>query len=194
MISIQHSFYLVIVLSFPPLASVCSCVFEMLDGVSETSLVSVKQESGVDAADDAKVAIGKLLDDFRTAAEEADGGKYFGCLHPDSIVLGTDEKERFALPEFKATFEPYFKKGIGWKRVVLERHIYVGPNNLVGWFEEKSRREEAIMRTTGVVRLTDNGWKITMYHTSMPIPNEIFLDVAELVKKAKNATSDKNDN
>ena len=100
----------------------------------------------------AKADVEALLVRARQAAAEAKGNEFFDCLDPDGVFFGTDESERFSLAELKATFGPYFDQGIGWKRVVLERQVYVGPNNEIGWFEEKSRRERAPLRTTGVVR------------------------------------------
>ncbi len=149
------------------------------------SITTVAEAQAVKEADEAKASIEKLLVRYRRAAAEANAEEFFGCLDPDGIFFGTDETERFTLSTLKSTFGPYFEKGIGWKREVLERQVYVGPNNQMGWFEEKSKREGMPMRTTGVVRNTDNGWKIIQYNTSFSIPNEIIPQLTELVLKTK---------
>ena len=137
---------------------------------------------------EAKVSITELLNSYRQAAADADGEAFFGCLDPDGIFFGTDEKERFTFDQLKATFMPYFKQGIGWKREVLDRRVYVGPGNNIGWFEERSSRQGlGPMRTTGVVLKKGNEWKIVQYNTSFAIPNEIATDVAALIEKLKEA-------
>ncbi len=152
--------------------------------MSQSSVTKTSAQS--DDVAQAKASIDQMLTRFRNAAENADAKEYFGCLDKDGIFLGTDEKERFTLETLKATFEPYFVKGIGWKRDIKQRYIFVGPSNQIGWFEEHAQRENlGAMRTTGVVRKTDDGWKIVQYNVSFPVPNEVVSDVAAIIRKSK---------
>ncbi len=148
------------------------------------------QEPVVDPVATAKQEIEAVLIRYQQAAVNADAEAFFGCLHPDGIFFGTDEIERFTFDQLKSTVGPYFERGIGWKRVVKKRHIYVGPNAVVGWFEEVSVRESIPMRATGVVRKTDDGWKIIQQNTSFTIPNEIYPKLSELILETKKSAAD----
>jgi len=162
----------------------------VLIGGSQSSVTKTSAQS--DNAAQAKASIDQMLTRFRNAAENADGKEYFGCLDKDGIFLGTDEKERFTLETLKATFGPNFEKGMGWKRDIKQRYIFVGPNNQIGWFEEHAQRENlGAMRTTGVVRKTEDGWKIVQYNVSFPVPNEVVNDVAAIIRKSKESAGTK---
>ena len=140
---------------------------------------------------DSKAAIDNLLTRFRQAAADANGEAYFGCLDPEGVFFGTDENERFTYQSLKKTFMPYFEQGVGWKHQVLKRNIYLGPNNQFGWFDEITHREKVgNLRTTGVVRNTENGWKIVQYNVAFVVPNEVATEVAEIIGNWKKKTVD----
>ena len=64
----------------------------------------------------------------------------------------------------------------------------------LAWFDEKLDNEKyGRVRGTGVLRLTDEGWKLVQYSLSFPIPNDITLAVAEIVRgfEAERAASDR---
>lgn len=148
------------------------------------------QADNADEAD-AKEAIVELLNRYRRAAANSDAKEFFGCFDEHSITFWTDEAERFTLPELKTALAPYFEKGVAWKRTVRDRHVYLGPNQQIGWFEEKTEREGVPMRTTGVVQKTEEGWKIVQSNTAFAIPNGIYPQIVELVR---DATEEKNEN
>ena len=154
------------------------------------STIDVTRAQDAKATDQAKKSIEKLLVRCRAAAAKADGKEYFACFDTEGIFFGTDPTERFTFPELKAFLGPYFEKGTGWKREVSDRHVYVGSNNQIGWFEEKSKRLDVTMRTTGVVRKTAKGWKIVQYNTSITVPNEIYPQIEELVREADKSKGD----
>lgn len=135
---------------------------------------------------DSEEAITNLLIKIRIAAEKADSDKYFSCLAENGIFFGTDPGERYTRDQLKAVLDPYFKKGIGWKHEIKQRHVYVGPNDKIGWFEEQSERDKVgTMRTTGVVMRKANDWVIVQYNVSILVPNEAVEDLVKLVDKIK---------
>lgn len=138
----------------------------------------------LDAAEESEKLIVELLTKFRLAAATADADQYFDCLHPNGIFFGTDPKERFTFESLKTFLQPYFAQGSGWEHEVKQRRIFVGPNNQIAWFEEHSHRERVgAMRTTGVVKRTEEGWKIIQSHVSILIPNETANEVVAVIRK-----------
>ena len=134
---------------------------------------------------DEKKAIVELLTRYRSALANSDAEKFFGCFDENSITFWTDEAERFTLPQLKAVLTPYFDQGQTWKRTVRDRHVYLGPNQQIGWFEEKTERDGVPMRTTGVIQKTEKGWKIVQSNTAFALPNEIYPQIVKLVGNTK---------
>lgn len=148
----------------------------------------------VDRAQESRQSIVELLTQFRSAAKNADQAQYFGCLAKDGIFFGTDGNERWTFESLKTFLEPYFARGVGWEHQVKQRQVYVGPNDQLGWFEEHSFRENVgPMRTTGVVKKTDEGWKIVQYHVAIVIPNEAVEEVVAAIRQVEKETDTKNE-
>lgn len=138
-------------------------------------------QTNKDNEDDAKKAIVELLSRYRSALANSDAEEFFGCFAENSITFWTDEAERFTLPQLKAVLKPYFDQGETLKRKVRDRNVYLGPNQQIGWFEEKTKRDGVPMRTTGVVQKTEKGWKIVQSNTAFALPNEIYPQIVKLV-------------
>ena len=152
--------------------------------LSQAAMHSASAQSA--ESTESKQAIVELLKKCRRAAEHADADAYFGCFDKKGIFFGTDGNERFTLPQLKAFLGPYFAQGIGWKHDVKQRHVYVGPHDEIGWFEEQTERVRiGPMRTTGVVRKTDNGWKIVQYNVAIVIPNEAVEQIVAIICKTE---------
>lgn len=138
--------------------------------------------------------VGAVLDRFHQAASEADGDLYFDLLTEDAVFLGTDVTERWSVDQFKAFADPYFSKGLGWTYFVKERHILVFPGGGVARFDEVLFNETfGTCRGTGVLVLTPEGWRISQYSLTVPIPNEIVRDVTGLIKEHQESTGEKQD-
>ncbi|WOJ97176.1 nuclear transport factor 2 family protein [Congregibacter brevis] len=134
------------------------------------------------AADDrAKEAINGLLDDFHQAAADADKERYLGYFSADGVFMGTDDWERWPLPEFTVYVGERFSGGTGWTYVSEERFITLGPTEASAWFDEiMVSKRWGRFRGTGVL-LKENGvWKIAHYSLTALVPNERFADVAEV--------------
>lgn len=133
------------------------------------------------------VQIGQVLDQLNVASTAADAPAYFALFTPDARFIGTDVTERWSLPEFRAYVEPYFSRGQGWTYTPRERVITVAPIacRCVAWFDEVlDNAGYGVTRGSGVLRLTDDGWKIEQYVLSFTIPNDRARAVVEVVRAA----------
>ena len=127
-----------------------------------------------------------VLDDFHDAAAKADEARYFDHFATGAVFLGTDGKERWTVPEFRAYAHPYFAKGKAWSFRSTRRAITVAGD--VAWFDEDLDTPNlGPARGSGVlVRSSSRDpwarWKVAQYNLSVPIPNERFKDVKALIE------------
>ena len=129
--------------------------------------------------------IAAVLDALHKAAAKADGAAYFALYTPDATYLGSDAAERWTLAEFQAFAAPYFAKGQGWVYVPRERHITVAPVacRCVAWFDELlDSQSYGTSRGTGTLVLTPQGWKVSQYALTFPIPNDLAHDMTNQIK------------
>ena len=132
----------------------------------------------------AEEAIDGVLNSFHQAASDADGALYFNLFTEDAVFIGTDATERWSVDEFKAFAEPYFSKDRGWTYTKTERHIDLAVSGKTGWFDEMLWNEKyGACRGTGVLVLTEKGWRIAQYHLTFPIPNELSAEFTSRIKE-----------
>lgn len=120
-------------------------------------------------------AVAAVLDRLNAASTAADGEAYFGLFTPDARFVGTDASEHWTLDQFRAFAAPHFARGNGWSYPATERIITVAPIDCrcVAWFEEKLTNDSyGETRGSGVLRLTEEGWKIEQYVLSLAVPND----------------------
>lgn len=137
-------------------------------------LLAAQPVEDVPAAPEA-VLVAAVLDRLNVASTAADSAAYFGLFTPDARFIGTDATEHWTLPQFRAFAEPYFARGRGWSYPATERTITIAPIECrcIAWFEEKlTNTSYGETRGSGVLRLTDDGWKIEQYVLSFAIPND----------------------
>lgn len=128
--------------------------------------------------------VSMLLDSFHSAASTANGIEYFKLLSEDAIFLGTDSSERWTKDQFKKFAEPYFSTGRGWTYIPKERHIHFVNNSRIAIFDELlTSRSYGITRGSGVLQLTNEGWKIIQYSLSIPIPNDLAKELTNQIKE-----------
>ncbi len=128
-------------------------------------------------------AINKVLDQFHQAAANADAKTYFNLLNDDAIFLGTDASERWTKPQFSAFVLPYFNQGKGWLYVAKQRNISLVKQNSTAFFDEVlENKKYGNCRGSGVLVLTDQGWKISQYSLSVLVPNDIAGQITEKIK------------
>lgn len=129
--------------------------------------------------------ISAVLDALHAAASKADGSAYFALYTPDATYLGTDAAERWTLAEFQDYAMPYFSKGQGWTYTPRERHITIAPVDCrcVAWFDELlDSKSYGTSRGTGTLVLTPEGWKVSQYALTFPIPNDLAKDMTTTIK------------
>jgi len=129
--------------------------------------------------------IGVVLDQLHAAAAKADGATYFGLYTPDAVFIGTDATERWTVPQFRAYAQPYFSQGKGWTYVPRDRHVTLAPAECrcVAWFDELlDSKSYGLARGTGALVKTPDGWRVTQYALTFPIPNDVADEVTERIK------------
>lgn len=124
-------------------------------------------------------AIGQVLDSFHEAAAAGDWPDYFALMSDDAVFLGTDAGERWP----KAVFRDYAAGRSGWTYYPRQRHINLMPDGNSAWFDELlDSVSYGTSRGTGVLIKTDDGWKISQYHLSFPIPNSLAGEITDRIK------------
>lgn len=130
-------------------------------------------------------AVGAVLDAFHTAASKADEQAYFDLLAPNAVFLGTDATERWDKTAFRAFAHPHFAKGTGWTFKPRDRHVDLSRDGKVAWFDELLDSETyGECRGTGVLEKIDGGWKITQYHLTIPMPNDLAKEFVARIRAA----------
>lgn len=131
---------------------------------------------------DAKEQITSVLDQWHKAAADASFDIYFSLMDQQSIFIGTDAEELWNKQEFMDFAKPYFDRGKAWSFTAVERNIYMDENQKYAWFDELLSTQMELCRGSGILMLTDQGWKIRHYVLSIAVPNE---DVDQLVALKK---------
>ena len=129
--------------------------------------------------------IAAVLDKLHLAAAKADGPAYFALYTPDAVFLGTDVTERWTIPAFRAYAQPYFDKGQGWTYAARERQVTIAPVDCrcVAWFDEVlDSQSYGTARGTGTLVKTADGWRVSQYALTFPIPNDVADEVIARIK------------
>jgi ketosteroid isomerase-like protein len=130
-----------------------------------------------------KQAVAFVLDQFHQAASNANADEYLNLLDDQAIFLGTDVTERWTKKQFTQFVQPYFDEGKGWSYVSQQRNISLLRINKVAFFDEILNHEQyGTCRGTGVLVKTKQGWKISQYNLSFPIPNDIAKNIVKAIK------------
>ena len=132
-------------------------------------------------AGEAEVA--RALDAFHSAAATGDRDAYFGLMTDNVVFLGTDATERWQGQAFRDFVSKHFKNGKGWTYTPTARHIDMSPDG--GWalFDELLAHDRlGQCRGSGVLVREGDRWKVAQYNLSVPVPNDIVLDVAERIR------------
>lgn len=123
------------------------------------------------------------LDHFHAAAASADEETYFAFFADGGVFLGTDGKERWTVPQFRAYAHPRFAAGKAWSFRSARRDLQVHGDT--AWFDEDLDTPNlGPARGSGVlVRDAKGAWKVAQYNLSIPIPNERFADVKKVIEQ-----------
>ena len=137
------------------------------------------------APDPAQAQVAAVLDRLDAASAAADAEAYFALYAPDARFVGTDAGEHWTIAEFRAYATPYFNQGRGWSYPATDRTITIAPIECrcIAWFEERLTNDSyGRTRGSGVMRLTDDGWKIEQYVLSLAVPNDLASPIARIIK------------
>jgi hypothetical protein len=155
-------------------------------------LAPLLRSAGVDGAGRGARAVEETLDQFHDAASKADGTAYFALFAPEGVFIGTDATERWTVEQFKSYAAPHFAKGKGWTYVPRTRHVELAPQGDVAWFDEiLDNKSYGVCRGSGVLRKIGSDWRISQYHLTLPIPNELAGKVVKLIRDAATGSATK---
>jgi ketosteroid isomerase-like protein len=130
-------------------------------------------------------AVGAVLDAFHAAAAKADEAAYFALIADNGVFLGTDATERWDKAAFQAFAHPHFASGKGWTFTPRDRHVDLARGGTVAWFDELlDSATYGECRGTGVLEKTAGGWKITQYHLTIPMPNDLAKEFVARIRAA----------
>jgi len=131
--------------------------------------------------DTVKNQLNTFLDEWHDDASKADMEAYFSKIDTDGIYIGTDATENWSKQAFYDWSKPYFDNGKAWTFKAFERNIYLSDDGALAWFDEQLKTSSAILRGSGVLRFKNGEWKIIHYVLSLPVPNERFKEVIEII-------------
>ena len=132
--------------------------------------------------DTLKIRLNNFLDEWHSDAARADMQLYFDKIDEQGIYIGTDATENWTKQAFYDWSKPYFDKGKAWTFKAVERNIYLSEDGTIAWFDEKLEASYGMLRGSGVLRFKEGSWKIMHYVLSLPVPNEKFKEVLEVIE------------
>lgn len=124
-----------------------------------------------------------MMDAWHHAAATADENVFFGSMTADGIYIGTDATERWYRDELREWSMKYFERESAWSFTPIERKVYLQEGATIAWFDETLETWMGVCRSSGVVTLTEEGWKIKHYHLSVTVPNDLIKPFIELVSQ-----------
>lgn len=126
-----------------------------------------------------------FLNRWHNAASTADSDTFFGSMTEDGIYIGTDATERWKRDELKEWSKKYFEREKAWDFKTKSRQIELSEDGRTAWFDEILDTWMGDCRGSGVLTLTNDGWKIKHYHLAMAVPNDVIDEYLELLKKGE---------
>ena len=148
-------------------------LFALTSGLLSVATLAANDEQSIET----------VLNSFHQAAADAKAKPYFDLLSQDAVFLGTDATERWSKDEFKAFVEPYFSQGQGWLYTPVERNISLIKQGQIAFFDELLFSESyGTCRGSGLLVKTDQGWKISQYNLSIPMPNGVAKALVKQIK------------
>ena len=148
-------------------------------GPADSTHLTDSVERPVDTAA-VQAAISTVLDDYHMAATRADADAFFGAMTADGIYIGTDASERWLRDELRTWAAEAFERDTAWAFVPLSRDIVISDEGDYAWFTETLDTWMGVCRSSGVLSLEPEGWKIRQYHLAVTVPNEqiqAFMDL-----------------
>jgi len=138
------------------------------------SLILFSQEN-------AKQEINTFIDAWHEAAAVNDQAGYFEKIDDQGIYIGTDSSEVWTRQEFYDWSTPHFEMEKGWAFKAQSRNIYLSDDGRMAWFDELLDYGKGTLRGSGVLTKRETEWKVLHYVLSVPVPNDKFKEVMELI-------------
>jgi len=132
-----------------------------------------------------KQSVNNLLDTWHQDVANFKYVAYFEKMTDDAVFVGTDALEVWNKQQFMVFSKPYFDKKQTWDFKPLQRNIYFDASGKMAWFDEVLDTWMGLSRGSGVLVLTENGWKIKHYVLSVTVPNEDIKSVIEAKKETE---------
>ena len=154
-------------------------------------LLILMTSTSLPASDETSVA--SILDKLHQSASNADADAYFQLFTDDAIFIGTDVNEYWTVEQFKSYAMPHFDKGKGWTYSSRNRDIRFSESGDVAWFHEVLDSENyGTSRGTGVLILGKDGqWRVSQYHLTFPIPNDLAVEFTNRIKEFEAGQSER---
>ena len=130
-----------------------------------------------------RFVIDSLINEWHHAAAIADEKAFFGFMTKEAVYIGTDTSERWQRDELVAWSWKYFDGSSAWNFTPISRNITFGPAKNIAWFDELLDTWMGVCRSTGIVVLVDDRWKLVHYQLSLTLPNDKLADFKKLIGK-----------
>jgi len=135
---------------------------------------------GAESSQSEFTGVAEVLDAFHAAAAVGNWDSYFELMSDDGVFIGTDAGERWTKAEFRA----YAGNRRGWIYHPGARNVNLTPDGNSAWFDEILDSESfGVARGTGVLINTPAGWKISQYHLTIPIPNQLIGEFTRAIQE-----------
>ena len=130
-----------------------------------------------------EATIDSLINVWHHAAAVADENTFFGLMAEDAIYIGTDASERWLRDELKEWSSKAFERETAWAFKPLSREVTIGPGNRIAWFDETLDTWMGVCRSTGILEMRDDEWKLVHYQLSVAVPNDRIDGYKALIGK-----------
>ena len=127
--------------------------------------------------------INDFITEWHNAAAAAEQEKFFNFIDEDGIYIGTDSTEVWTKQQFYDWSKPHFDKNKAWSFKATQRNIYLSEDGTLAWFDELIDYGSGTLRGSGVLQKRDREWTIMHYVLSVPVPNEKFKEVMNVIRE-----------
>ena len=148
-----------------------------------TQLTDTRRKSNCPDDELTRFVIDSLINEWHHAAAIADEKTFFGFMTEEAIYIGTDTSERWQRDELAKWSQKYFDRNSAWDFKPISRNITFGPGKNIAWFDELLDTWMGVCRSTGIVELVEDRWKLVHYQLSLTLPNDKLEDFKKLIGK-----------
>lgn len=137
-----------------------------------TQITDTRRKGNCVDPDESEMIIDSLVNAWHHAAAVADEKTFFGFMSEDGIYIGTDASERWLRDELAEWSKKYFDRDAAWDFKPLSRNVRIGPGGRIAWFDELLDTWMGPCRSTGILEMRNDEWKLVHYQLSMAVPND----------------------